>query len=155
MVIPRFVQQALNGEALTVYADGQQSRCFCEVSDVVRAVIGLANCPEAVGQVFNIGSAEEITILELARNVLKIVDSLQGKHSVSIREADRIMFVPYDQAYESGFEDMQRRVPCIDKIRSFVGWEPSSKLEETLRGIVYHLNPERLKNNYRCNSLWR
>jgi UDP-glucose 4-epimerase len=151
MVIPRFVQQALNREPLTVYGDGQQSRCFCEVSDVVQAMIGLANCPEAVGQVFNVGSTEEITILELAQKVLHIVDKFHGKPSVSKTESNRIKFVPY----EVGFEDMQRRVPCIDKVRSFIGWEPRSTLEETLRCIVDHLSLERRRDNGGGNTSWR
>jgi UDP-glucose 4-epimerase len=136
MVIPRFVKQALDGEPLTVYGDGRQSRCFCAVTDVVRALIDLAHCPEAVGQVFNIGSDEEITISELARRVLNTVHSLGGGPSLTKAASDPIRFVPYDQAYESGFEDMHRRVPAIEKVRSFVGWEPKISLDETLRNIV-------------------
>lgn len=144
MVVPRFVQQALQGEPLTVYGDGQQTRCFCDVEDAVRAIIGLAECPEAAGQVFNIGSTEEIAILELARKVLQIVDSLQDnalnpQHSSAQQVGHgghRIIFVPYDQAYEVGFEDMRRRVPDISKIKALIGWEPKIPLEETLLKIV-------------------
>ena len=157
MVVPRFVQQALRGEPLTVYGDGQQTRCFCDVEDAVRAIIGLAECPEAVGQVFNIGSTEEVTILELARKVLDTVDRLQVQGSrlegprlqvdlppsnlepvtaSNLQSATRIVFVPYDQAYEAGFEDMRRRVPDISKIRQYIGWEPKVPLEETLRRMV-------------------
>jgi UDP-glucose 4-epimerase len=136
MVIPRFVRQSLNGEPLTVYGDGRQSRCFCEVSDVVRAAIELADRPEAVGQVFNIGSDEEITIADLARKVLRLVDSMEERPPLARETNDRITFVPYDQAYELGFEDMQRRVPAIEKIRSLTGWEPKTSLDETLRKVI-------------------
>jgi len=154
MVVPRFVQQALRGEALTVYGDGQQTRCFCDVEDSVRAVIGLAECPEAVGQVFNVGSTDEVTILELAEKVLALVISefefrnsksstsasreLPGMEASGLRTADggRIIFVPYDQAYETGFEDLRRRVPDISKIKALIGWEPQVPLEETLRCVI-------------------
>jgi UDP-glucose 4-epimerase len=139
MVVPRFVQQALRGEPLTVYGDGQQTRCFCDVEDAVRAIIGLAECPAAVGQVFNVGSTEEVTILELAEKVLYIVDTLNVKRS-NVQRANaanrRIVFVPYDQAYEAGFEDMRRRVPDISKIKATIGWEPQVPLEETLRRVI-------------------
>ena len=142
MVVPRFVQQALRGEPLTVYGDGQQTRCFCDVEDAVRAIIGLAECPEAVGQVFNVGSTEEVTILDLARRVLALVDGdRQESRQSEIRnpksEIDgRIVFVPYDQAYEAGFEDLRRRVPDISKIKAMIGWEPQVRLEETLRRVI-------------------
>jgi UDP-glucose 4-epimerase len=131
MVIPRFVQQALQKKPLTVYGDGRQTRCFCDVEDTVRAIIRLAECSEAVGQVFNIGSREEVTILDLARKVLSITGDPQ------LSELDgRITFVPYDQAYEAGFEDMQRRIPDIKRIKATIGWEPQISLEEVLRRIV-------------------
>ncbi len=146
MVVPRFVQQALAGQPLTVYGDGQQSRCFCDVADVVRAVTGLAEEPRAVGRVFNIGSNEEISILDLARKVLQLVAEEQrsgaGDHRAQmdagqpIAVDDRITFVPYDQAYEEGFEDMRRRVPDTSKIRAVIGWEPQIGLDETLRRII-------------------
>jgi len=158
-VMPRFVQQALQGEALTVYGDGQQTRCFCDVEDAVRAIIGLAECPEAVGQVFNVGSTDEVTILELAEKVLALVDAvlgskgaeeqgskgkLRGESPQTIRNslihpgtsAPRLRFVPYDQAYETGFEDLRRRVPDISKIKALIGWEPQVPLEETLRRVI-------------------
>jgi len=125
MVIPRLVRQAVSGEPLTVYGDGQQSRCFCNVKDVVRAVIGLMNEPRAVGQVFNIGSREEITILELARRVL----ARSGSHS-------EIRLIPYEQAYEAGFEDMRRRVPDTSKIQALIGWQPTLSLDETLDQVI-------------------
>ena len=136
MVVPRFVQQALRGEALTVYGDGQQTRCFCDVQDAVRAIMGLAECPEAVGQVFNVGSTEEVTILELAEKVLHIVDTLHVERSTLNEEGGRIVFVPYEEAYEVGFEDMRRRVPDINKIKDMTGWEAQVSLEETLRRVI-------------------
>lgn len=131
MVVPRFVQQALAGQPLTVYGDGQQSRCFCDVADVVRAVIGLAHEPRAVGQVFNIGSTYEISIVDLAKKVLQLVDNSRP----SVAEG-RITFVPYDEAYETGFEDMRRRVPDTSKVRALLGWEPEIGLDETLQRII-------------------
>lgn len=133
MVVPRFVQQALAGQPLTVYGDGQQTRCFCDVADVVRAIIGLAEEPRAIGQVFNVGSTHEISILDLARKVLQLVDEVKGWDKPV---DDRIVFVPYDQAYEAGFEDMRRRVPDTSRIRALLGWEPEVSLDETLRRII-------------------
>lgn len=144
MVVPRFVQQALEDKPLTVYGDGGQSRCFCDVEDVVRAIWGLAGSEEAVGQVFNIGSTHEVTILDLARQVLDSASTFRRGQATSLggdtpREFvadDRIVFVPYDQAYEAGFEDMRRRIPDIRKIRDTIGWEPVVPLKETLRRMV-------------------
>lgn len=156
MVVPRFVQQALRGEPLTVYGDGQQTRCFCDVEDAVRAIIGLAQCPETIGQVFNIGSTEEVTILELAEKVLALVDDAQRSKgaeehgsvgdstpapqhvSTHAQKAPRLRFVPYDEAYEAGFEDLRRRVPDISKIKALIGWEPRVRLEETLRRVIVY-----------------
>lgn len=126
MVIPRFVEQALAGRPLTVYGDGQQSRCFCNVRDVVAALMGLIECPAAVGEVFNVGSTDEVTIVALARRILTLTD----------RSSEDIVFVPYAQAYEPGFEDMQRRVPDISKIRRTIGWAPTVSLDETLRQVI-------------------
>jgi UDP-glucose 4-epimerase len=140
MVVPRFVDQALRGEPLTVYGDGRQSRCFCDVDDVVRALVQLAECPEAVGQVFNVGSADEVTILDLARRVLASVDRLSGRGSSgTAREDDRIRFVPYEDAYRAGFEDMPRRVPDIRKIKAMTGWAPTIPLQDTLERIIKSL----------------
>jgi UDP-glucose 4-epimerase len=125
MVVPRFVQQALRGEPITVYGDGKQSRCFTDVEDVVRAIIALAEHPGAVGDVFNIGSTEEITIEDLAWKVKRLAES-----------PSPIVYIPYDQAYEAGFEDMRRRVPDLTKIRNLVGYEPRVPLDETLRRII-------------------
>lgn len=125
MVIPRFVQQALANEPLTVYGDGTQSRCFCDVSDVVQGVMALANAPEAVGQIFNIGNPEEITIGALAERVISLADS----HSV-------VEHISYDKAYGSGFQDMQRRVPDISRVRQAVGWQPTKSLDDILLRVI-------------------
>jgi UDP-glucose 4-epimerase len=127
MVIPRFVRQALAGESITVYGDGLQTRCFADVSDVVRGVVALASHPVAVGQVFNIGSTEEVTILELAQRV----KALTGSRS-------QIVFVPYDQAYGEGFEDMRRRVPDLSKVSRLVGYQPQTRLNQILRKVIAH-----------------
>nr|XP_061801970.1 uncharacterized protein LOC133593370 [Nerophis lumbriciformis] len=129
MVIPRFVQQALAGEPLTVHGDGRQRRCFCHVSDAVRAILALAEHPDALGQVYNIGSTEEVSILELAQRVLGLVRP-EADPEVAIR------LLPYEKAYGPGFEDMRRRLPSIDKIASLVGWQPTIRLDETLRRVV-------------------
>jgi UDP-glucose 4-epimerase len=125
MVIPRLVQQALAGEPLTVYGSGQQTRCFCNVRDTVRAVVQLAEAPRAVGEIYNVGSQEEITIRALAGRVLARTGS-----------ASPIKLIPYDEAYEKGFEDMQRRVPSIEKIQAAIEWEPTVALDETLDEVI-------------------
>lgn len=125
MVIPRLVGQALAGNDLTVYGDGSQTRCFCHVQDVVGALIGLLGEPSAVGEVFNVGSAEEVSILSLAERIIEKTSS-----SSSIR------LVPYDQAYESGFEDMARRVPDTSKLRSLTGWTPTRVLDQILDDVI-------------------
>ncbi len=136
MVVPRFVQQALGGEAITVYGDGSQSRCFCNVSDVVRALIGLIGSPRAVGEIFNVGSTHEVTILELAHKILAQV-------APETAPEDRIIFVPYEEAYQPGFEDMQRRVPDTRKIQEVLGWQPALTLVETLRQVIaYYRNTD-------------
>jgi UDP-glucose 4-epimerase len=125
MVIPNFVRQALADEALTVFGDGTQSRCFCHVSDVVRAVADLMRRDDAYGEVFNIGSDEEISMLDLAREVQRMTES-----------KSEITIVPYEEAYEPGFEDMQRRVPDTSKIRSLLGWHPTKSLAEILSDVI-------------------
>ena len=127
MVVPRFVDQALRGEPITVYGDGEQSRCFCHVSDVVRAIVGLANEPAAEGEVFNIGSSEEVTIAALARRTVALAGS-----------SSPIVFVPYEQAYETGFEDMRRRIPDTSKIRRAIDWEPHVDLDGILQSVIAH-----------------
>ena len=119
MVVPNFVRQAIAAQPLTVYGDGTQSRCFCHVHDVVRALAGLMERDDLYGEVFNIGSEAEITIRGLATRVRELVGS----------DAP-IEYVPYDEAYEEGFEDMQRRVPDITKINSVLGWEPTKSLDD-------------------------
>ena len=137
MVVPRFVQQALGGEELTVYGDGSQTRTFCDVRDVVDALIGLMECAGAPGRVFNIGSPEEISVLDLARTVLRLVD--EATVGTPSDPDSRLRLVPYDQAYEAGFEDMSRRAPDLGRIREAIGWEPWITLETTLRDIIeYH-----------------
>ena len=139
MVVPRFVRQALDGTPLTVYGDGSQTRCFLHVKDAVEAIIGLAKSEDTVGEVFNVGSTEEVSILELARKVLATVSRLNSVDSTlnGSEETDgRIVFVPYEEAYEEGFEDMHRRVPDISKIRRYTGWEPSHSLEEVLQDVI-------------------
>jgi UDP-glucose 4-epimerase len=128
MVIPNFVHQALMGQDITVYGDGSQTRCFTHVSDVIEALIGIAEHPNAVGQVYNIGGDHEITILELAERIKLLTES-----------ASNIVFVPYDRAYEEGFEDMMRRVPDITKVQSLIGYRPKVNLDTLLTSIIeYH-----------------
>ena len=125
MVIPNFVRQALADEPLTVFGDGTQSRCFCHVSDVVRAVADLMRRDDAYGEVFNIGSDEEISILDLAREVQRMTES-----------KSEITIVPYEEAYEPGFEDMQRRIPDTSKIRSLLGWHPTKHASRTIESAL-------------------
>jgi nucleoside-diphosphate-sugar epimerase len=125
MVVPRFVEQALAGEPVTVYGDGNQSRCFCHVEDVVRAFIGLLDEPRAAGDVFNIGATEEISMVDLARRVISRTDSNSP-----------IKRVPYGEAYDEGFEDMRRRVPNISKIQQLLGWTPTHTLDEIIDDVV-------------------
>lgn len=125
MVIPNFVQQALAGQPITVYGDGRQSRCFCNVKDTVRAVIALAAEPKAVGEIFNVGGQEEISIGDLAQRVAARAGSQSGS-----------VLVPYDEAYEKGFEDMFRRVPNTEKIKAAIGWQPTIGLDQTLDEVI-------------------
>ena len=125
MVVPTFVKQALAGRPLTVYGDGTQTRCFGYVGDIVGAPIKLMDDPGAVGQVFNIGSNEEISILELAHRVKELTNS-----------DSEIVLMPYDEAYEEGFEDMPRRVPDISKISAQVGFRPEMSLDRILEKVI-------------------
>lgn len=126
MVIPRFVRQALQGEPVTVYGDGEQSRCFCHVADVVRALVALLDRPELTsGEIYNIGSDQEVTINELARRVIERAGS-----------DSPIQHIPYSQAYAPGFEDMRRRVPDISKIRAAIGWQPTRSLDHILDDVI-------------------
>jgi UDP-glucose 4-epimerase len=125
MVVPRFVRQALRGQAITVYGDGRQSRCFGDVADVVGAIVSLAEHPEAVGQVFNVGNTEEITIRGLAERVIALTGS-----------TSTIEYVPYDEAYAPGFEDMRRRVPSLEKITRLTGYKPRHSLNDILQRVI-------------------
>ena len=125
MVIPNFVQQALNGEPITVFGDGTQSRAFGYVGDVVRALADLARHPQALGEVFNIGNTNEITMNALA----ELIKQMTGSKS-------DVIHIPYDQAYEQGFEDMPRRVPDISKIQRLIGYQPTVDLEQILERVI-------------------
>ena len=127
MVIPNFVGQALAGQPITVFGDGEQTRSFTYVGDVVDALVRLVAEPKAVGQVFNIGNTEEISILALARKVRAMTGS-----------SSEIALIPYDQAYEAGFEDMPRRVPDLRKIDALIGYEPRVSLDEILSRVIDH-----------------
>ncbi len=131
MVIPTFVRQALAGQPITVFGDGTQSRSFTYVGDVVRGVVALMDEPRAVGQVFNIGNGNEISIGELAARIR----TLTGSRS-------EIVHIPYDDAYEAGFEDMPRRVPDISKVRSLVGYAPTVELDEILTRVIEHFRQQ-------------
>lgn len=136
MVIPRFVQQALRNEPITVYGDGQQTRCFAHVKDVVRAIVDLTHCPAALGQAFNIGSTSEITVEELARKIVALTNS-----------SSPIVKIPYAQAYEEGFEDMRRRQPDISRIRRAIGWQPTKDLDTILQDVVAYYRTRGLTEN--------
>lgn len=125
MVIPNFVRQALAGEPITVFGDGTQSRSFTHVIDVVRALIALIHEPKAIGQVVNIGNTEEVTIRELAERVRRLSGS-----------ASLIRLIPYEEAYESGFEDMPRRLPDLTKIHAMIGYEPKHTLDDILNHVI-------------------
>jgi UDP-glucose 4-epimerase len=125
MVIPTFVRQALAGRPITVYGNGKQTRCFGYVGDVVGALVKVMDHPDSVGQVFNIGSNEEISILKLAERVKELTES-----------ESEIVFVPYDEAYEEGFEDMPRRIPDITKIKQLVGFSPDMSLNGILQSVI-------------------
>jgi len=125
MVIPRFVKQALEGKPMTVFGDGKQSRCFLHVSEAVEALIKVTENEEAVGQVVNIGSTEETTIEELARKVKQITNS-----------SSEIIYVPYDEAYETGFEDMKRRIPDITKANKLIGFKPTKDIDFIIKSII-------------------
>jgi UDP-glucose 4-epimerase len=127
MVVPNFVRQAMAGKPMTVFGDGKQSRCFCHVGDVVQALLKLVATPKAVGEVFNIGSTEEITIEGLAKLVRQRVKS-----------DSEILYIPYEQAYEEGFEDMLRRVPSIEKISKCIGWHATTPLDATIDSIAQY-----------------
>ncbi len=134
MVIPRLVKQALKNEPLTVYGDGQQSRCFLHVHDAVNAILSLAGKTEAEGQVYNIGSQEEITIQGLAEEVLNQIKRLD--QSANAIGYSPIKYIPYDEAYTKDFDDMRRRVPDISKIQTLSGWAPQYNLSKILSDVI-------------------
>ena len=125
MVLPTFVRQALGGQPITVFGDGRQSRSFTYVGDVVEALIALASEPRAVGEVFNIGNTSEVTIRHLAERVKTLTSS-----------ESLIQYVPYDQAYEAGFEDMPRRVPDISKVKALIGFQPKLELDDIITSVI-------------------
>jgi UDP-glucose 4-epimerase len=129
MVIPNFVGQAIRGEPITVYGNGTQSRCFTHVSDTVRALVGLMEVDQTVGEVYNVGNSEEITILSLAERIRAMVGC-----------SSEIVFVPYAVAYEAHFEDMPRRVPCTDKIQHAIGWTPRISTDDILQSVIDYQN---------------
>ncbi|MEX1112608.1 MAG: GDP-mannose 4,6-dehydratase [Candidatus Andersenbacteria bacterium] len=131
MVIPRFVDQALKNEPITVYGDGAQSRCFGHVKDVVGALVKLMDHSEAVGQVYNIGNTEEISIKELAEIVVKITGS-----------RSEIVYIPYEKAFKTGFEDAESRRPNIDKIQKLIGYAPTYDIEAIVSAVVAHTRAE-------------
>jgi UDP-glucose 4-epimerase len=128
MVLPNFVQQALDNQPITVYGTGEQSRCFCDVQDAVTAILRLVETGTAIGEVVNIGSVEEITIGALAQRV---------KHRTM--SASPITFVPYDRAYEPGFEDMPRRLPSIEKLMRLTGFRPGISLDQSIDRVIGHI----------------
>ena len=128
MVIPNFVRQAISGQPITVFGDGEQRRCFTDVSDVVGALLKLSTCEEAVGQVINVGNdSREVSIMDLAKLV-----------KAKTKSSSDIVLVPYAQAYEEGFEDMPRRVPDLTKIRGLIGYEPKVGLDGLLDRVIQH-----------------
>ena len=131
MVVPRFVRQALLGRPITVFGDGSQTRCFCHVGDVVDALVRLLDLPAAYGEVFNVGADREVSIGELAA----MVRAMTGSRSEIVR-------VPYEEAYGAGFEDMERRLPDLAKLRRWIGYEPRLSLEQTLEDIIRHIRRE-------------
>ena len=128
MVLPRFVGQALRGQPITIYGNGMQTRCFCHVSDVVVGLVALSEHPEAFGKVFNLGGTEEISIRDLAKRIIELVGS-----------DSQLEYVPYDDAYEEGFEDMERRVPNINLAKQLVGFESSIDLDKIIRSVIEDL----------------
>ncbi len=130
MVIPNLVAQALSGEKITVFGDGNQSRCFTHVNDADDAIIKIADHPEANGEVYNIGSQQEITILDLAKRIKELT-----------RSDSQIVFIPYEQAYEEGFEDMMRRVPDLTKANRLIGYTPRVQLDQILRSVIEDVRP--------------
>ena len=127
MVVPRFVSAALNGEDIEIYGTGDQTRCFTHVSDVVDALIAISRSPKTIGEIINIGNTEEISIKRLAEKIIAMTQS-----------SSRIVFKDYTEVYDSNFEDMKRRVPSIEKIKTLVGWMPKRNLDDIIRDVIEH-----------------
>ena len=125
MVLPRLVSQALANEDLTVYGNGTQSRCFCHVLDAVRALVLLADSDDANGRVFNVGSSTEVPIVELARRVIE-----------HVRADSSIRFIPYEEAYDDGFEELGRRIPDTTALRNLTGWTPTRSVDEAIKDVI-------------------
>jgi UDP-glucose 4-epimerase len=132
MVIPRFVERALAGEPLEVHGDGTQTRCFCHVRDTVRALTGLMDDRAISGEIFNVGSSERIRILDLAERVIAVTAS-----------GSEVTFIPYDEVYGQGIEDMLHRAPAIEKVQGAIGWSPENDLDRILSDVVEYLRPAR------------
>ncbi|HLP76886.1 MAG TPA: NAD-dependent epimerase/dehydratase family protein, partial [Candidatus Paceibacterota bacterium] len=130
MVLPRFIEAAKRGEPLRVFGDGSQTRCFCYVEDAVEALVRLQNCAAARGEVFNVGSTEEVSIADLARRVIEVLKS-----------KSKLEFVPYATAYAPGFDDMRRRKPRVQKLRDSVGFRPEISLENIIRLALTKADP--------------
>ena len=128
MVVPRFIQAALKNEDIVIYDDGSQSRVFCHVEDAVKAVLVLVDTDSTIGDYFNVGGTGEITIKQLAENVIERTQS-----------TSQIKYIPYTDAYPAGFEDMQRRVPDITKIKQVIGWAPSHSLDSIIDSVASSL----------------
>ena len=131
MVIPRFVQAALSGQTLKVYGTGDQSRCFCHVFDTVRALVALADCPESVGKIYNIGGTTPVSIKELAEQIIG-----------QLASSSKIELIPYEQAYEHGFEDMLRRKPDTRAIRELINWQPEHDLSDIIADVAADLKAQ-------------
>lgn len=129
MVVPRFVAQALNNEDITIYGDGKQTRCFGHVADIIEALIAVSNSEATIGTVVNIGNSEEISIHDLAQKIIKATNS-----------KSKIVYIAYEDAYQDGFEDMERRVPNIERIKKLTGWEPTRNLDTIIRDMAQHLS---------------
>ena len=125
MVLPKFIKAALLDQPIVVYGTGKQTRCFADVSDVVGAFIKLMNTPKCVGEIFNVGTTESISIEDLAKKVKEICDS-----------KSRIEYMSYEEAFEEGFEDMMNRMPCLDKVKEYIGYEPKYSLDDIIRRMI-------------------
>ena len=125
MVLPKFIKAALLDQPIVVYGTGKQTRCFADVSDVVGAFIKLMNTPKCVGEIFNVGTTESISIEDLAKKVKEMCDS-----------KSRIEYMSYEEAFEEGFEDMMNRMPCLDKVKEYIGYEPKHSLDDIIRRMI-------------------